>query len=393
MTLFLPVSTDIRALVDRVPRLVNGIFPLPGQFRHRLPDDIAELSRLLTNNRGNRTLSYLGKPALLSAYLRYFLPWNVYRLCRLLSSLSPVLKPDDVIVDLGSGPLTFVIALWIARPDLRKTPLEFRCIDHTQAVLDAGKKLFLALADAGSSWTIKTIKGDLHTPLYGKRPALVTAANVFNETYQNLPHTVSLRTEADKIGRRLALLAPQVLVVEPGVPRSGEFISLLRNALIREGFVPLSPCPHAGRCPFADHAGVPGRTKAKWCHFAFDTSDAPEALLKLSADARLAKERATLSFLFAGGVEDRTTAHQVKTNLQIRVLSDSFPLPPLAPDQKPLAGRYGCSDKGLILIRSGRDAIGRLSAGTLLSLPFPKPERRDKKTNALLADFYESPKR
>ncbi|MDR0376083.1 MAG: rRNA methyltransferase, partial [Treponema sp.] len=122
MTLFPSLSADVRTLVDAIPPLVDRIFPLPGQFRRALPSAIVELSRLLTNNRGSRTASYLGKPALLSAYLRYFLPWNVYRLCRLLPSLIPRLEPDDVIVDLGSGPLTFVIALWIAKPELRNMP-------------------------------------------------------------------------------------------------------------------------------------------------------------------------------------------------------------------------------------------------------------------------------
>ncbi|MDR0557159.1 MAG: rRNA methyltransferase [Treponema sp.] len=397
MTLFPPLSADVRALVDSIPPLVDRVFPLPGQFRRALPDDIAELSRLLTNNRGSRTASYLGKPALLSAYLRYFLPWNVYRLCRLLPSLPLRLNPDDVIVDLGSGPLTFAIALWIAKPELRNAPLEFRCIDHTQTVLDAGRKIFFALAGAGTSWTIKTIKGDIYTLVYGKRPVLAAAVNVFNETHQKLPHTVPLQNEADNIGKRLAMLAPQAFVMEPGVPRSGEFIVALRNALIRNGFVPQSPCPQQGACALAPHArssgGAIGATKAKWCHFAFSTLDAPEALLRLSADAGLPKERAALSFLLAGAgatkAEHETAAPHARAGIQARVLSDAFPLPSFATRQKPLSGRYACSEKGLVLIRGGKEAIGRLSAGTLVSLHVPKPEKRDKKTNALLVDSTE----
>jgi hypothetical protein len=59
MMLFPPLSADVRALVDSVPPLVNRVFPLPSQFRRALPDDIAELSRLLTSNRASRTASYL----------------------------------------------------------------------------------------------------------------------------------------------------------------------------------------------------------------------------------------------------------------------------------------------------------------------------------------------
>ncbi|MDR2783975.1 MAG: small ribosomal subunit Rsm22 family protein [Treponema sp.] len=398
MMLFPFLSADARSFVDAIPRLVDRIFPLPGQFRRKLSDDIAELSRLLTNRRGSRTASYLGKPAMLSAYLRYFFPWNVYRLCRLLPSLTLRLDPDDVIVDLGSGPLTFVIALWIAKPELRGMPLEFRCIDRTQVVLEAGKKVFFALAGVDSAWIIRTIKGDIHAPVYGKRPALAAAVNVFNEMYQNLPHTVSLENEADKIGKRLAVLAPQAFVVEPGVPRSGEFITSLRDALIRGGFAPQSPCPQSGLCPLSSHArasgyargGASGNAKSKWCHFAFPTLDAPERLLKLSADAGLPKERAALSFLFsvngAAKAEHKAESPHANADLRARVLSDDFPLSPLAAGQQPLAGRYACSEKGLVLIRGERRAIGRLSAGTLVSLQVSKPEKRDKKTNALLVD-------
>jgi hypothetical protein len=308
--------------------------------------------------------------------------------------LIPRLEPDDVIVDLGSGPLTFVIALWIAKPELRNMPLEFKCVDHTQTVLDAGKKVFFALAGADSAWTIRTIKGGIHAPVHGKKPALSAAVNVFNETCRKLPHTVSLQNEADKIGSRLAALAPQALVVEPGVPRSGEFISALRNALIRKGFVPQSPCPQSGLCPLAPHVaasrGAIGGAKSKWCHFAFPTLDAPETLLKLSADAGLPKERATLSFLFAvnGATKTEHTAESspAGADLQARVLSDDFPLPPLTEGRNFLAGRYACSKKGLVLIRGGKKAIGRLSAGALISLQVSTPERRDKKTNALLVD-------
>jgi ribosomal protein RSM22 (predicted rRNA methylase) len=399
MALFSPLSAEIRTLVDTIPSLIDKVFPLPRQFRHKLPDDIAELSHLLTNDRGSRTFSYLGKPAFLSAYMRYFLPWNVFRLCRLLSSLPLNLNADDAVVDLGSGPLTFVIALWIAKPDLRNIPLEFRCIDHTRTVLDAGKKLFFALTGAypaqegvkgvektavKTPWTIKTIKGDINAPVHGKKAALVATVNVFNEIFQSIPHTVSLREEAEKIARRLAFLAPQVLVVEPGIPRSGEFISALRASLITEGFDPLSPCPHAGVCPLAAaHAAAHAGTKAKWCHFAFDTLDAPEPLLKLSAAAGFPKERAALSFLLAKAALHRDA---IKTSPHVRILSDSFTVPSRSA-HKPLFGRYGCSEKGLVLVQGEENAAGQISAGTLLPLTFSKPEKRDRKTNALIAEF------
>jgi hypothetical protein len=104
--LFAPLPDESRMILDRVPSLIDKVFPLPERFRVGLPRDVAELSRLLTSGRPERGASYLGKPALLSAYLRYFLPWNIYRLSRLLTSLSLELKPNDAVNDLGAGPLT-----------------------------------------------------------------------------------------------------------------------------------------------------------------------------------------------------------------------------------------------------------------------------------------------
>lgn len=139
MGLFPPLSPDARRVLDGLPSLIDRVFPLPRRFRRLLGRDVAELSRLLTADRKERGESYLGKPDLLSAYLRYFLPWNLYRLCRLLPALPLTLAGGDAVNDLGSGPLTLALALWICRPDLRPLALEFRCLDRTGTVLEAGK--------------------------------------------------------------------------------------------------------------------------------------------------------------------------------------------------------------------------------------------------------------
>ncbi|MDR2020638.1 MAG: rRNA methyltransferase [Treponema sp.] len=434
--------------------LVDRIFPVPRRFRSRLEADVAELSRLLTSGRSERDGGYLGRPGLLSAYLHYFLPWNVYRLCRLFSSpgwdLS--LAEGDGIIDLGSGPLTLPIALWTARPELRGLRLEFRCVDRTGAVLEAGKRIFEALALGGLSaeaasvpaasmpsasvnsggavhagggagrWTIKTIRSAWDAPLSGGRAKLVTAVNMFNEV-----RTVS--GEGERAAVRLAALCREegsILVVEPGLPRSGAFIAALRSALLDRGRPPLAPCLHGGNCPLPGNPGR-GRGRAKWCHFAFETGDAPKNLHRLSAAAGIPKERAVLSFLLAGprsgGAsrgEDAGAAASVpaasmpavsavRRSLAVRIISDPFPIPasvPAAslpsasmpsasmPGQKQRLGRYGCSAEGLVLVVSVPAASvpsasmpGGLHSGTLLELPLPAGERRDSKSGALLLEL------
>jgi ribosomal protein RSM22 (predicted rRNA methylase) len=373
--MFAPLSAQTRHLLDGIPTLIDKAFPLPGRFRSALPSDVAELSRLLTSGRGERGLSYLGRPNLLSAYLRYFLPWNLYRLCRLLPGLNIALAANDRITDLGCGPLTFAAALYICRPDLRSVPLEFYCIDRSGPALDAGKKFFAALVGESAPWKIHTVKGDINAAK-PKPAALVCAVNVFNEMYGDISRNGAevLRRNAEKAARLLATHASAssaILAVEPGFPRCGEFISLLRGVFLQRGRRPASPCPHDADCPFP---GGGDGAKKRWCHFAFDTDDAPAALHRLSHAARLPKERAVLSFLFTAPAD----APAADTTANLRVISDAFPLPPTR------FGRYCCSREGLILLAGARTAIEKTASGALVSAVIK--EERDPKSGAFFAE-------
>jgi len=358
---------------------------------------------------------------MLSAYLRYFLPWNVFRLCRIFSlGIMPELSDGDAITDLGSGPLTLPIALWLAFPQLRRIKLEFRCVDKSAAVLDAGHKLFKAICSGKSAvkgatpgevsgtgensvWQIKTIHASLEEPVRGKPAKLVAAVNVFNEVSSGLYQSGGMERAANKAAALLGkLCAPDgsILVVEPGNPQGGAFITSLRAAFLEKGRPPAAPCPHAGDCPFPgtslpggtkSRKGSPGRnsnTKAKWCHFAFDTEAAPAALHKLSAAAKIPKERATLSFLLTapGATPDlitprRQDAEYAKKegegSFRVRIISDAFPV-------LQAWGRYACSEKGMILLTGKRVRVEALGTGMLLELPLPVKEQRDAKTGALV---------
>ncbi|QQO10542.1 small ribosomal subunit Rsm22 family protein [Breznakiella homolactica] len=391
--LFLPLTGETRNSLSRLMVCIDETFPLQKRFRADLAGNIAELSRLLTSTRDRRDDGYMGRPALLSAYLRYFLPWNAYRLARLLPALPINLKPGDTVTDLGSGPLTVPIALWISRPDLRKIPLEFRCLDRTGGVLGAGVKLLHAVAGADSPWTVKTTRASLGARIDGPPAALVTAANVFNEVFWD--DRRMLKGIAEKQARFLSAIAREdgaVLVVEPGIPRSGEFISALRTALAGHRRMPAAPCPHSGVCP------LPGGGRgAKWCHFAFDTDGAPGDLLRLSAAAGIPKERAVLSFLYTGSSggalcpEDKAGGAQ---RLPVRVITDPFPVAGSSgvsnnPGKKSAPhgnrfGRYGCSRKGLVLVTGSRGRIEDLPSGSCADVVCTGREPRDSKSGALV---------
>ncbi|AEF80842.1 small ribosomal subunit Rsm22 family protein [Leadbettera azotonutricia] len=407
MDLFKPLPAEARRDLDGLLSCIDKVLPLPRRFRLGLPRDVADLSRLLTSERGDLSASYLGKPNLLSAYHRYFLPWNVYRLCKLLPGLPLVFSDGDIITDLGSGPFTLVLALWICRPDLRKFKLEFRCLDRTGAVLESGKKLFDALVQADKNvnpcpWVIKTMRseirrnGTLSAQIHGEKAKLVTAINVYNELFQDLSPVdaeglIRLTGQHAKLLSSLARDDGEILVMEPGIPRSGEFIAVLRKALLGEGFAPVSPCTHTEACPLPGGRVATGKGggKAKWCHFAFETGDAPGDLHKLSAAAGIPKERAVLSFILAGKTTDSNAAPDIKTTeivpeIRIRIISDAFPLPNYR------YGRYGCSVKGLTLVSGAKASLDKNESGALLDAKLSGKEGRDEKSGALAINIGNS---
>jgi len=397
-------SLKTSKFLNSIPELISKTFPIPGRFRSALPADIAELSRLLTNNRGERALSYLGQKNYLSAYLYYFLPWNLFRLCFLLPSLDLKLSAGNTITDLGSGPLTFVSALWIARPDLRSLPLEFNCVDRTLSVMEAGKKLFNAISNEtgiDSKWKINLIKKEIkidkktkterHSSGKGEKKSvsLVCAVNLFNEMYDRIPHNNinKLKEMAETAAFYMheeAAAEALILTVEPGIPQSGRFISFLRNAFIELGRLPASPCTHIDDCPLLPRHQKAG-VKQRWCHFAFDAAGVPKDLKRLSAAAKLPKERLVMSFLLAGAKNPPITKDVF--NGSIRIISDAFPLP----NQR--FGRYGCSAQGLILLTGNKNQIDKLASLSYIeqnnfNLPVTSNKsERDEKSGALIMEL------
>ncbi|MDR2731322.1 MAG: small ribosomal subunit Rsm22 family protein [Treponema sp.] len=374
-------------LLNFVPSLIKKTFPVPKKYRSALPSQIKELSSLLTNKRGDRSLSYMGRPNYLNAYLHYFLPWNLYRLCFLLPALNLKLNPGDTITDLGSGPLTFASALWIARPDLRKFPLEINCIDRSSPALEAGSVFFSALcastgAEGNALWKIKPIREDIDFRRQAlrkeKKSNLVCAVNLLNEIYEKIPHNNAEKLKlaaanTAQLMHSMALPGSSILTVEPGVPQSGRFISLLRSAFIELERPPVSPCTHTETCPFGGSPAV--SEKKRWCHFAFEAADAPKELLRLSTAAGLPKERLVLSYLLTGQIP------QKNANNALRVISDAFPLP------QNRFGRYGCSSAGLVLLEGEKKRIEKIRSGDLVSASdYQWTDVRDTKSGALILE-------
>ncbi len=194
-----PVPEAARLLLERLPEALRRVRPLSAAHRRSLPDDVAALSQLLTTERAGLQRPYWSSPAAVSAYLYYFLPWNLLRLTRLLAAL-PLSDPraaapaggQALLLDLGSGPLTLPLALWLARPQWRRAPVQVLAVDTAVQPLELGRDLLAALGELSGEpvWPVRLARAPLEraaraaAPLLAggrTRPWLVSAANVLNE--------------------------------------------------------------------------------------------------------------------------------------------------------------------------------------------------------------------
>lgn len=358
--LFGAPSHALRNALDQgVYLALRKVRPLNRLHRAGLVEDVVALSQSLTCSRAELSRPYWTSPSLTSAYLYYFLPWNLVRLTRLLRGLclpEPPAGGHPLLVDLGTGPLTVPLALWLACPQWRRLPLEVLALDCAGQPPRLGRELFEALArkEGLEPWKIHVVQEPLSRTAHcvhaflseGRVPWLVTAANVLNELPEQKRRGTDEEGAEDGGGsdnRSAQLLegllpilrrAPgcRFLFVEPGTRLGGTTLMRLRAAARAMGLEVLAPCTHSGRCPLlsresADEEealfddglgldpdgeggtpphgqedGVPVSRLAgrAWCHFTFDCSGAPAWLSKLSVEAGLAKSTLSLSFLLLG---------------------------------------------------------------------------------------------
>lgn len=377
-----PAPASLLQGLEGLAAALETVQPLRSRHRAQLPGEVARLSEWLTTARDELPRDYLSRPALLSAYLYYFLPWNLYRQGRLLAGLDLQLPAGARIVDVGAGPFTFALALWLTRPDLRGVPLNYLALDRAAAVLGAGRRLWEHIA-VGSAWKVD---GSAQPAGARALPSadLLVLANVLNEIHR--PGGGDRNEDTDGAARLLERwgqsLAPggRVLVIEPGTRPASRQLVLLRGRALELGWRVAAPCPHAERCP---QSGV-GRQP--WCHFAFETARVPGWLEDLSRRAHLAKERASLSFLLLEpGTANPAAAPEAGggggdgDDPPVRVVSGSFALP----DGE--RGRYGCSARGLVLLVDRDDGtVPGPQAGDLLRVSWPADPHRDAKSGALV---------
>ena len=367
------IPADSVDILENFDSIVQSVRPLNSKQLQQLPHNIKEFSHQLTDERGSRRLGYMNEAIQLSVYTRYYLWWNLVRQVRLFSNLNTSAFPskDEVTaLDIGTGPLTVVTALWLARPELRTKKITWYVMDVSQNSMKAGEDIFLSVAAKTKTepWKIIRVKGSFGTHI-NQKADFITCGNAMNEMEQASDMPPEYKSK--KLYEQLKTYASpdcKYLMVEPGVPKSARLLSLFRSRFIKDGFSVQSPCPHAGECPMNGFKAYTG-SQNKWCNFAFSTEDAPKKLLKLSDMAKLPKERAVLSFISAVPENAGTNAATPLSNskepgtLTLRIASDPLKLPGWQ------TGFYACSELGL----------------TLVTVPTPKDNwKPEKKTKAPL---------
>lgn len=381
--LFSPLDAFCRNALAQLPKALDAVMPLSRNHRADLPEAIRDLSAMLTYERGGLGRSYWSAPRYVSAYLRYFLPWNLVRLSGLLPGLDlpvPVCDAETpvTIADLGSGPLTLPIALWLSRPDWRAVPLTLVCVDTVPRPMEMGRSILEHMAKLSGeplNWTIRLVRSPLMQSFRELRsPYLLMAGNVLNELKDKPGVSVDERMAdlAVAVGRTLH---PEgtALFVEPGTRLGGTLTAKLRETALEEGLTPVAPCPHLGPCPLLE------TRERRWCH-ASQLAVAPAWLADLARYAKLPKDSLSLSFMQLR--PESEAAPIAKTALfpamdpngvVARILSESFPVPGMG------HARYACTEDGFAII----PAAGDIPSGALVACRRPASPRKDAKTGAV----------
>ena len=438
--LFPPLSAETQRILDMLPEALAKVWPLNTAHKRSLPDDVAQLSRLLTTERAGLARPYWSSPASISAYLYYFLPWNLVRLTRLLASL-PLADPravapqggEALLVDVGSGPLTLPLALWLARPEWRSAPVRVLAMDTSSQPLELGKTLMEVLGELTGQpvWPVRVARAPLDqvvrqaAPLLSggrARPWLISAANVLNElrfgkkrsrgasAIEDEDEFDSLDAEGMDIDGNPA--ADEADGEKPEGCREDRLDSFLESlsplfdhadsrgeatagspAPVGPSLLFVEPGTRLGGstimrlrqlavdggltalAPCTHQADCPllrGQGGRTWCHFTFGSEGAPLWLEDLSQASGLGKSGLSLSPLLLAAMPEAEA--RTSGSLPVRVLSAPFLVPGLAG-----RARYACSGKGILLLENAEC----LASGDELTVSIAAGAPRDRKSGAL----------
>lgn len=376
--LFSSVQPVVQHALEIYPQIVEKVIPLSYSHRLELPHAIHELSSLLTSKRNQLQRSYWSSPRFIAAYLWYFLPWNLIRLTRLFSGVSlPAITAKDIVMDLGSGPLTVPLSLWLSQPVWRQQELTLLCVDTSYHPMTLGLELLKNIAiQLGQplKWRIKLIRKNFFQVLHRVNESIKFCmfGNVLNELKErNRNEIASYMERVTTLLRNTLHSNGSAIFIEPGTRFGGKILAMLREVALEEGLISVSPCTHHQPCPLLK------KTAKMWCHIVLE-AEAPRWLSELSQKARLSKS--TLSFSFQLLQHKRncpTSFFNPEQKCIGRIISEAFSVPNMG------EARYVCTNRGLALLPYAHE----IPFGAAIAYNYPKLEERDPVSGALKISY------
>lgn len=316
-------------------------------------DGILALSHLFTKNRQEIDKRYLDDPALLSAYLQYFLPVNLAKIRCILEELprDGTRRQEDrplQVLDVGAGPGTASLAVLEWWLDHGRNPSELKVIalDHSRSALSVARRLWQVVAETrqatGATFDVHLVDLERQTEVQRALAAcagqtdLILVGNVLNESFAN---------DRDPVGRRVKVIAPllqhlvdvgSLIIVEPALREPTRALHALRDRVVGAGLATVySPCLHDHACPALLHP-------EDWCHEERHWQP-PASVVAMDREVGFIKDALKFSYLVLR--KDGRTIVPRGPNL-IRVVSE----------QRRFKGElrvWGCGE-------TGRREIGRL---------------------------------
>jgi len=235
---------------------------------------VADLSRLFTKDRAERTCSYLDEEQLRAGYLAYFLPVNLAKVQALLDELPPdqLCRPAGQplkVLDVGSGPGTGALAVldWLQQQRTQRE-VAIVVVDQALPVLREAERLWQAYerSSSGSLATLTSIHANLQRSgsldqCKQEGPfELIVAANALGELWCDARDTIGSRVKF--VRSLLDLLVPHgsLIIMEPALRDMSRELHRVRDQLLETGACTVySPCLHDCPCPALVKAD-------DWCH-------------------------------------------------------------------------------------------------------------------------------
>ena len=103
--LFSKLPEESQKIIETFDEIVQRVKPLNSKQLYRMPETIKELSHLLTDDRNSRRAGYMNDVPTLSAYIRYFMWWNLVRLSPLFAGFETNPQSKQVFQNLPENPV------------------------------------------------------------------------------------------------------------------------------------------------------------------------------------------------------------------------------------------------------------------------------------------------